>query len=209
MNELKMSLKTKNFVVNPLILKNIKKLNIELNELLLIIYFINVKNEFDIDDIEKIYDLDKESILTAFNSLINKKLIEIVMLKNNNNIDEEISLDILYNKLLMNIDNKKEKDENIFSKFESEFGRTLSPIEYETINNWLEKDIKEETILKALKEAVINGVNNLRYIDKILYEWKKKGINSKEDIEKNRNDFQNRKVESKPLFDYDWLNDNE
>ncbi|MEI3499802.1 MAG: DnaD domain protein [Bacilli bacterium] len=82
-------------------------------------------------------------------------------------------------------------------------------MEYEIINGWLDVPFKEELIISALKEATYNGVSNLRYIDKILYEWKKKGINSKEDIEKNRNDFQNRKVESKPLFDYDWLNDNE
>ena len=82
-------------------------------------------------------------------------------------------------------------------------------MEYEIINGWLDVPFKEELIISALKEATYNGVSNLRYIDKILYEWKKKGINSKEDIEKNRNDFQNRKVESKPLFDYDWLIDNE
>ena len=97
----------------------------------------------------------------------------------------------------------------VFDIFEKELGRTLSPMEYEIINGWLDVPFKEELIISALKEATYNGVSNLRYIDKILYEWKKKGINSKEDIEKNRNDFQNRKVESKPLFDYDWLNDNE
>ena len=61
----------------------------------------------------------------------------------------------------------------------------------------------------ALKEAVFNGVSNLRYIDKILYEWKKKGLNSKEDVENNRLQFQQKKVEKKELFDYDWLNETE
>ena len=37
------------------------------------------------------------------------------------------------------IDVKEEEDEsNIYSVFESELGRTLSPIEYELINGWLE-----------------------------------------------------------------------
>ncbi len=71
----------------------------------------------------------------------------------------------------------------------------MSPIEYETINSWLNQGIEEEMILNALREAVINGVSNLRYIDKILYEWKKK-----KDIPKE---------EYKELFDYDWLGDSD
>ena len=58
----------------------------------------------------------------------------------------------------------------------------------------------------ALKEAVYNGVTNLRYIDKILYEWKKKGIKSKEDIEKERANFK-KKSSKGEVFDYDWLNE--
>ena len=76
---------------------------------------------------------------------------------------------------------------------ENEFARSLSPIEYETITNWLNNGISEELINDALKEAVVNGVTNLRYIDKIIYEWTKKNANSKEG-----NDYEE-------LFDYDWL----
>ena len=43
------------------------------------------------------------------------------------------------------------------------------------INGWLEKGISEDTIKKALKEAVLNGVRNFKYIDKILYTWSKDG----------------------------------
>ena len=80
----------------------------------------------------------------------------------------------------------------------------------------IKKQYKYTTLKDALyeKKIYVDKSNTMKItfmgiVDKILYEWKKKGINSKEDIEKNRNDFQNRKVESKPLFDYDWLNDNE
>ena len=49
----------------------------------------------------------------------------------------------------------------------------LSPMEYEIIKAWLDNDMSEELIKEALKEATFNGVSNLRYIDKILYEWGK------------------------------------
>ena len=55
-------------------------------------------------------------------------------------------------------------------------------MEYEIINAWLEKSYSEEMIIGALKEAVYNGVNNLRYIDKILYEWSKKGFKNMNDV---------------------------
>lgn len=193
MEELKESIKNKSFVINPTILKNINKLDINLNEFLLILYFINIKNELDLEDILKKYDLQSEEILNTFNSLINKKLIEVVMLKKDNNIKEEISLEIFYDKLIMNNKTEKEEPNDIYAKFESEFGRTLSPMEYETISNWIYNKIPEETILKALKEAVLNGVTSLRYIDKIIYEWTKKSNQDNNYIE---------------LFDYDWLGDN-
>jgi DNA replication protein len=140
-------------------------------------------------------NFDDKEVLDTFNSLINKKLIEIVVKKNGSKIEEEVSLDLFYNKLLMA--NKKEsKDVNsdIFSVFENEFGRTLSPIEYQIINSWLEKGTDEETIKKALKEAVINGVSNLRYIDKIIFEWSK-----------NKSDSKPQDISSTLIFDYNWL----
>ena len=77
-------------------------------------------------------------------------------------------------KLSLNKQKEYLKYTDIFSKFENEFARSLSPIEYETINNWLNNNVSEEIIASALKEAVINGVTNLRYIDKIIYEWTRK-----------------------------------
>ena len=200
MNNLRETLKSKNFIINENILKNIKKLDINLNEFLLILYFINISNSLDIENISKTLNLNNEEILNTYSSLINKKLIEVVMNNKNGTVDEEISLDLMYDKLLLNFkeETNEQKETDIFVCFEQEFGRSLSPIEYETINNWLEKNYSEETILKALKEAVTSGVNNLRYIDKILYEWAKKGVKTT-DYEKTQ--------EFKELFDYNWLED--
>ena len=102
----------------------------------------------------------------------------------------------------MSVDNP-----NIYDTFESEFGRTLSPMEYQIINGWLNDQMSEEMVIAALKEATYNGVSNLRYIDKILYEWRSKGLTTKEKIEQNRMQFN--KKEKKELFDYNWLDDEE
>ena len=117
-------------------------------------------------------------------------------------------MDELYNKLalLLSADKKEVADTNIFDLFEKEFGRTLSSMEYEIIGAWLEANFTEELITLALKEAIYNGVTNLRYIDKILYEWQKKGIKTKEDVTKQREKF-TKKEKKEEIFDYDWLNE--
>ena len=80
-------------------------------------------------------------------------------------------------------------------------------MEYEIINGWLNDGMNEEIVVQALKEATYNGVSNLRYIDKILYEWKNKGLTTTQKIEENRVNFN--KKEKKELFDYNWLEDEE
>ena len=122
-------------------------------------------------------------------------------------LTETINLDSLYEKLAFSLNQVEEKeDSNLYSVFETEFGRTLSPMEYEIINSWKDNGYTEELIILALKEATYNGVSNLRYIDKIIYEWGKKGIKTKEDVEKNRKQFKSNNTTKKELFDYDWLN---
>ena len=196
MNDLKTLYKQKSFQINPLIIKNIKNLKITLNEFLLILYFINEKPSLDLENIKEVLGFTEEEILNTYSELLNKCIIEIKVNKENGKVTEYVSLEMFYDKLILNSKNNENNTSDIFSKFESEFGRSLSPIEYETINNWLNNNIKEETIISALKEAILNGVTNLRYIEKILYEWTKKNIKKEDE-------------EFKELFDYDWLGAND
>lgn len=209
-------LKNNNLNIPRILLYNYKNLKLTEKELIILIYIINSDNlNFDPKKISTDLNFSLPEILELIDSLSTKDFIKIELKKIDNIREEFINLDNFYNKLAYLIINNEETTvnnnevSNVFDIFEKELGRTLSPIEYEIINGWIDVPFKEELIIAALKEATYNGVSNLRYIDKILYEWKKKGINTKEDIEKNRNSFQSRKVESKPLFDYDWLNDNE
>ena len=86
-------------------------------------------------------------------------------------------------------------------------------MEYEIIKAWLENHISEELITEAVREATFNGVSNLRYIDKILYEWGKKGITTVQDVDKMRK--KRGKKEEKDvdidmeLMDWSWFDDEE
>ena len=202
-------LKSKNYVVSDFLIKNYKVWNLDVDEFIILIYLMNSSNLVcDYKLISSELGMDLELVMNKINELSIKKLLEIKLLKNSSNkLEEQISLDLLYNKVFMQIiDVKEEEDKsNIYSVFESELGRTLSPIEYELLNGWLECNYKEEIILAALKEAVFNGVNNFRYIDRILFEWNKKGIDTVDKISKYKKEF--RKDTNVEVPDYDWLND--
>ncbi|KZE66209.1 DNA replication protein DnaD [Fictibacillus phosphorivorans] len=76
---------------------------------------------------------------------------------------------------------KENQEQNVFVLFEKEFGRPLSPMELETLKIWMDEDQQSpQLILSALKESVLSGKLNFRYIDRILFEWKKNGITSPE-----------------------------
>lgn len=197
-------LKNGGIVVPRLLLTNYKKLNITDKELIVLIYLID-NNDFNPEKIST--DLKIDDFLSIIDSLSKKDIVKIETRVRNKVHEEYVCLDELYSKLaLLLIENKEEnKETTIFDIFESEFARPLSPIEYEIIGAWLEAGVSEQLVIEALKEATYNGVSNLRYIDKILSEWQKKGVKDKKDIEKARKDF--KKKEKKEIDDVDWLNE--
>ena len=207
MNNMVEMLKSKTYGIKEEILLNYKKINITDSEFIILIYIINNSNIYNPKEISESLNIELKNVLELVNSLCEKNIIKINMEKVNNVRTEIIDLDPLYEKIVLSLDVKEEtNNSNIFSLFEEEFGRTLSPMEYEIINAWLDSGCSEELIILALKEATYNGVRHLKYIDKIIYEWGKKGIKTKEDVEKNRKNFKNNS-KKKELFDYDWLND--
>ena len=125
--------------------------------------------------------------------------------------EEYITLDLLYNKITgIIIGNKEEKtldNSDIFSIFESEFGRTISPMECQVIKGWIDDNFSHELIMEALKEAIYNGANSLRYIETVLYTWRKKGYKTKQDVINAKAKNRDTKQEDREPFYYDWLND--
>lgn len=203
-------IKNGNFTFPKILLFNYQELKINESQLILLIYLMNLKDtEFNPNNITKDLKMQLTDVLTNIDVLTNLNLIKIDLRKIDGVRHEFINIDQLYEKLLYLVINeeKEEIPSNIFSTFETEFGRTLAPMEYEIINSWIDSGYSEELIIAALKEAVYNGVFKLNYIDKILYEWGKKGIKSIQDIEKEKTKFQSKKEEKKELYDYNWLED--
>lgn len=204
-------IKEKDYTFKKLLFKLIKDFNLTLEELLLLIYFINQdKPVFDIKRISLITYLNNNQIMSAFSSLSSKGLVSIKTVKEDDKISEVIDITNTYRAMVsdININIKKTSVTNIYTVFEKEFGRPLSPVEYEIIKAWVTSGISEELIKGALKEAVFNNVRNLRYIDKILAEWEKKGFKSVEEV----NSYLKKKETNSPkqeLFDYNWLEDDE
>ena len=204
-------IKEKDYTFKKLLFKLIKDFDLTLEELLLLIYFINQeKPEFDIKKISIITYLDNNEIMSAFSSLTAKGLVSIKTSKEDGKITEIIDITNTYRAMVsdINVNIKKQTVTNIYTIFEKEFGRPLSPVEYEIIKAWITSGISEELIKGALKEAVFNNVRNLRYIDKILSEWEKKGFKSVDEVDSylKKKEVNNPKQE---LFDYNWLEDEE
>lgn len=204
-------IKEKDYTFKKLLFKLIKDFDLSLEELLLLVYFINQdKPVFDIKRISLITYLSSNEIMAAFSSLTVKGLVSIKTSKEDGKITEVIDITNTYRAMVsdININIKKQATTNIYTIFEKEFGRPLSPVEYEIIKAWITSGISEELIKGALKEAVFNNVRNLRYIDKILSEWEKKGFKSVDEVDSylKKKESNNPKQE---LFDYNWLEDEE
>lgn len=194
-------LKSKTYMIPSTLIKNYLKLNITEKELIFIIYIMNNNDEFNINLICDDLGYTKKDVMALISSLSEKNLLSLDV----KDKKDYLNLEELYNKLGFLMIEKKEVKTDIYSVIESEFGRTLSPMEYEIVRAWIDNGFNEELIKEALKEAIYNHVTSLRYIDTILYEWNKKGYKVPSDIKKEVKKTNNKKE----LLDYDWLNENE
>ena len=209
--KIKEMLQNRDILIPRLFFLNYRKMGLSSDEFVFLVYLINSNFSFNPKQVSSDLGVSLNDLMVCVESLSSKGFIKVVLKKNGNVRNEEINLDGFFDKLsyLLVNDTKEEKKTSIYDVFETEFGRTISPMEYEIIGAWIENGIGEETIILALKEAIYNGVSNLRYIDKILSEWAKKGIKTEEDVLKSRMNFK-KKRESKPnddILNYDWLND--
>ena len=204
--------KCKRFITNSLFIKKSLSLKLTLEEFLMITYFDNDYNNYlNMEELSKNIGLSLDQCYEVFNSLLSKKLIDVKTSKDiEGRLIECVSLDRFYGEISEEEKEQKKSEikTDIYAEFETEFGRTITSMEYEIINAWLSHNYSEELIIGALKEAVYNGVRNLRYIDKILYEWNKKGFKTMKDVN-NHLENRERKKEDSELFDYNWLDDEE
>lgn len=217
---LKKVLRSKKFVVSDFLIKIAYEKKLSLNEFLVLIYLENnFSDNFEIELISSSLGISVNDAMEAFNSLTLKGLVSLDSVKGaDRRFNEVVNLNNVYDYALEELDNeaKKEQKEDIFKVFERELGRTISSMELELINGWLVSGTSEEMILGALREAVYNGVSNFRYIDKIIYEWEKKGFKTMEDVNNHlKNRYQGKDKpqmkanlkKEQDILDYDWLDE--
>lgn len=201
----------KNYMQSPIfsipldLIRNREELGIKNDHILLVLYLVNQNKPilYDAATISKTLNIDSLLVLSGIHDLQEAKLIKVDIIVNKDGKSEEyLNIDYLYEKLASLLQKNLESinDVNLYEIFEREFGRPLSPMEYEIINSWLSAKMSSEIIIAALKEAIFNGVSNLRYIDKILFEWQKAGFKKVTDIKK-----QKPQIKKEELFDYNWL----
>lgn len=207
------SLKEQPIFIPKVLFKYHKKLNITEEELILLICIINQGDKiiYDPNFFTEEIDMDKYKAMQLITDLAEKGTIEIKVENNKSGKKEEyIYLEPLYNKILnllidLQLGSSKVIDTNIFAVFETELGRTISPMEVQIIKEWLHDGITEELIKEALKEAIINNVRNLKYVDRILFNWRSKGFKTKDDILKDKKNYRNPTKKVEQIYDYNWL----
>ena len=212
MNKVKLNnlIKEGNIVIPLYIFKMYKKFNLTLEEFIILMYLYN--KDGIVFDPERICDdlaLDIMEVMGYVSVLTDKGLINLDVHKNEKGmLEEKIKLERFFEKISLSLINefneKEESNENIYSIIEHEFNRKLTPLECEVVKEWQDSNYSDEIIKEAIKEASINGVSNLRYIDKILFEWDKQGIKVPSDIKKNKEI--DKEVE---IYNCNWLDDDD
>ncbi|RYL93315.1 DnaD domain-containing protein [Sporolactobacillus sp. Y61] len=134
-------------------------------------------------DLSRRMTLDETACADMLRTLVQRGFLSIVQKTENDVYSEAYSLTPLWEKLLQYAVRQESKaalqgnEEALYTLFENEFSRPLSPIECETLAMWIDEDHQSPAMIKAaLREAVVSGKLNFRYIDRILFEWKKNGI---------------------------------
>lgn len=213
-----------------LLLMHYKDIGLTNDDLVVLIQlksFIDKGDHFpDTDVLAKRMHLSKDEAFKSIHQLIQKKVLSIETIRNEEGkSQDQFSFNLLWEKLFIYLKQQKTEQENkedenqtknLYAIFESEFGRPLSPIELQTLNMWIDEDhYATELIQMALREAVLSQVYSLKYIDRILLNWEKKNIRSKEQVEqesKKHRDRQNQynqesnsKQPSKPVPMHNWL----
>ncbi|MFJ8235208.1 DnaD domain protein [Ureibacillus sp. NPDC094379] len=203
-NRLRVWTEQGNVSIPQLFLKYYKDLKMTDDEALILIHLLSFHSE-GIDfptpsDLSQRLQINDNEVSMKLQRLMQKGFLEITQgVDANGKLTEKFSIYPLWQRILDHLEMtsiskekvvQKNEEGEIFSIFEQEFGRLLSPMELETISMWLDTDHHSPAIIKAaLKEAVLAGKISLRYIDRILFEWKKKNITSIKQVEKHSEQF--------------------
>ena len=100
----------------------------------------------------------------------------------------------------------KEQDD-VFVLFETELGRALSQFEVNTIKDWFEQGHSASTIKEALNVATLAKVKTIRYIDKVLLEWKRREELAKNGVSPLSEKWRKNLEETMEIAKINWMED--
>lgn len=203
-------------VLPTLLLRHYRNFNLSNDELVLILQLKSYMDKGDLFPSTKSIALNmnmtEDNVFRAIHQLTQKRVLSIETTKDEKGVSQDAySLSLLWEKLYILLkqeqtekvsQQKSVEDKNLFTLFEQEFGRTLSSFEMEILAKWMQEDkYSNELIQLALREAVLSQVYNFKYIDRILLNWEKKNIRTKEQVEKESEKF--RQATSQSSFQSD------
>ncbi len=186
-----------NVTISQLFFQYYKELMIADNDAMLIMHLQAFHDEGELfptpNRIAERMHLSADAISAAMQRLMQNGYIEIVQNITDGVLYEQINLMPLWMRLLDCVTNEKQQvqeqqieieEGELFRLFEQEFGRLLSPMEAETVAMWLDQDHHTPALIrKALMEAVLAQKVTMRYIDRILFNWKKNNIKTVEEAD--------------------------
>jgi len=183
------------FVAVPqLLFKQYRRMGLSDSDLLLVLHIIAFRdgdhNEFPtFRDLSDRMSRPETDVAHHIHTLIEAGFlrIDVHTQADKGKMTESYDLTPLYYRLAQSTTNT---EKNVFLTIEAEFGRPLSSVEYEQIVQWIDKDKHSDVvILAALKEAVLAGKYNFKYIDRILLDWQKHNVRTLHDVEAHKERF--------------------
>lgn len=175
-------------IIRRELLDHYNQLGINEAELVILIKLLHASESSNkqpsIESLQQGTTFGSREVTTIIQSLIQHDLLELKVEKDEEGkFTEYMNLNQFYVKLseIMEQVNIKVEEENtevefnvLFQQIEQAFGRPLSPFEIETLNQWLDIDKHELSVIQAaLDEATSQNKLSFKYIDRILLNWKK------------------------------------
>lgn len=212
---------------NTLLLTTYKELGLNEQEYVLLVLLARLlktnPSGWTFSDISTHMTIDEANCSVLFINLVERQYITVSSkMDERGKRFEEYSIAPLFEKIETLLRQQKTQAtstqrEEIFSMIEQEFG-ILSPLDIETIHLWMTEDNFDPGLIKlAIREMNSYQIKSIRYIDKILLDWKKKNIKTVEEAKRQLIAFRQRKQSSMttetqtvsvdPNFYYDWMNE--
>ena len=164
----------------------------------IIVAFMFIKNQIDLDtkkweeEKAKRSEAGKKGMKNRWhnknNSVITKDnkdnnvINAITNITDNENDNENVNVNVNGNDTTIT--------SSIYDYLENIFGRSLYEPEYEIVETWEDNDLTKY----AINQAVLNGAFNIKYIDKILFSYKKNNITTVQQAQMEEENFRKSKT---------------